>query len=58
MITLVFVDITFLEQALDEEDSFGSPEEIMSSLEDKLDSGEMSVEDVRQYLADYERKQR
>jgi len=58
MITLVFVDITFLEQALDEEDSFGSPEEIMSSLEDKLDSGEMSVEDVKQYLADYERKQK
>lgn len=58
MITLVFVDIAFLEQALDEEDSFGSPEEIMSSLEDKLDSGEMSVEDVKQYLADYERKQK
>lgn len=58
MITLVFVDITFLEQTLDEEDSFGSPEELMSSLEDKLDSGEMSVEDVKQYLADYERKQR
>lgn len=58
MITLVFVDIAFLEQALDEEDSFGSPEEIMSSLEDKLDSGEMTVEDVKQYLADYERKQK
>lgn len=58
MITLVFVDITFLEQALDEEDSFGSPEEIMSSLEDKLDSGEMTVEDVKQYLADYEERQR
>ena len=58
MITLVFVDITFLEQALDEEDSFESPEEIMSSLEDKLDSGEMSIEEIRQYLADYERKQK
>lgn len=58
MITLVFVDITFLEQTLDEEDSFGSPEEVMSSLEDKLDSGEMTIEEVRQYLADYEERQR
>lgn len=58
MITLVFVDITFLEQALDDVDSYASPEEVMSSLEDKLDSGEMSVEDVKQYLADYERRQR
>lgn len=54
---LVFTDPEFLMAMLADERE-PSPEELISSLEDKLDSGEMSISEVRQYLRDYERKQR
>lgn len=53
---LVFVDHEFL--AALSKDECCSPEELISSLEDKLDSGELTISEVRQYLADYEAKQR
>lgn len=56
---LVFVDFELLNALrLDGGDCECSPEELISSLEDKLDSGEMDINEVRQYLADYETKQR
>lgn len=59
MTMLVFVDFELLNALrLDEGGCECSPEELISSLEDKLDAGELSIDEVRQYLRDYEAKQR
>lgn len=56
---LVFVDLNILTALRDSDDAREcSPEELITSLEDKLDSGEMDIDEVRQYLRDYETKQR
>lgn len=56
---LVFVDFDIL-AAMRENDGECdcSPEELISALEDKLVAGELDIHEVRQYLADYEAKQR
>lgn len=53
---LVFMDFSDVEALI--EDECCSPEALLTSLEDKLDSGEMTIDEVRQYLADYGAKQR
>lgn len=59
MTILVFVDFDLLNALrADEGGCECSPEELISSLEDKLDSGELEVHEVRQYLRDYEKRQR
>lgn len=56
---LVFVDFNVLEYLSEETgDQLHGPDEFISALEDKLDSGELTIDEVRQYLIDYEAKQR
>lgn len=56
---LVFVDLDVLAAMRENNGECDcSPEELISALEDKLDSGELEVHEVRQYLRDYEAKQR
>ncbi len=53
---LVFFDIQIL--SLMVQDTSSSPEELLSSLESALDTGELSIEEVTQFLNDYNRRSR
>ncbi len=67
---LLFVDIVFRGSQVRDPESYddlaarlsgemdSSPEELLSKLEDALDSGDMTLDEVQQFLSDYNTKSR
>lgn len=67
---LLFVDIVFRGSQTRDPESYddlaarlsgemdGSPEDLLSKLEDALDSGDMTLDEVQQFLSDYNTKSR
>lgn len=67
---LLFVDIVFRGSQARDPESYddlaarlsgemdSSPEELLSKLEDALDSGDMTLDEVQQFLSDYNTKSR
>jgi hypothetical protein len=54
---LVFINCEVTIEALSEE-RCDSPEDFIERLESALESGEMTIDEVMNFLADYERRQR